>query len=798
MTEEHRSHAMLPHMIFSPGLFRFIGHPISRHSYRHLLLSKTAIVPPVSLSHCQRSLSAIRSFSSNFSTPKPVLKPVIISTPTTVDQETMTSEHIIENDTPIIELDCKSSFERLTKQERLYTHFLSKASWVGSLITLYQTSIESPIIFSLFNRIFSKQDITQLKELAASLGFSDDDWTALLVYVSSIVANMGNYKGFGDLKFVPGVDRDKLDKFIRASKAASLDPEVVSLWESCNEVMYSLEKHEKCLGFHPKGKTTYFTPNCTEDDANIVQDLLKSNAIDGYNHRCFKHENGVYEVRFASVRSTEDQEEGEFIHGKKINSPALKLTRGDYSPILEEVNKFLIEAKKYTANDIENKMIGKYIDHFRTGNLNDHKDGSRFWIKNKGPVVETYIGFIETYRDPAGLRAEFESFVSLVDKERSKAFQTLVDNAEELLKLLPWGKNFEKDKFLQPDFTSLDVVTFTGSGIPAGINIPNYDEIRQVEGFKNVSLGNVISGSLKEDKPNFLNESDAQLLKNNLKESFEVQVGLHELLGHGSGKLFKRDKDGNFNFDRQTTIDPLTKKEITSWYEDSESYDSQFGSLGSAFEECRAECVGLYLCLDPSVVKIFGFTDEVKIKEIVHANWLSMVVGGIASLRMYQTETKKWLQAHSQARYAIARVLINDAPGLVRIEQLKNSVDGKDDLLFHFDPEKINTVGKKAISDFLLKLQVLKSTGNSKGAVKLFDELTKVDDGLEYPYVKIRGIAVDRRKPRKQFVQSTTVKNEDEVSLKTYSPSLEGMIESFVNNYPEDKVTQLFKKMQQL
>lgn len=66
--------------------------------------------------------------------------------------------------------------------------------------------------------------------------------------------------------------------------------------------------------------------------------------------------------------------------------------------------------------------------------------------------------------------------MALVNRELSKKFFALVENAESILKLLPWPAEFERKTFMKPDFTYLDVLTFSGSGIPIGINIPNCKE----------------------------------------------------------------------------------------------------------------------------------------------------------------------------------------------------------------------------------------------------------------------------------------------------------------------------------
>lgn len=111
----------------------------------------------------------------------------------------------------------------------------------------------------------------------------------------------------------------------------------------------------------------------------------------------------------------------------------------------------------------------------------------------------------------------------------------------------------EKDAFLAPDFTTLDLICFATNNCFLGINIPNYDDIRDNEGFKNVFFNNSLQ-TYTMNTVQFASEEQAAILTEFTIPAYEVHVACHELLGHGVGKLIYRQADGS----APTFTDPVT------------------------------------------------------------------------------------------------------------------------------------------------------------------------------------------------------------------------------------------------
>ncbi|GAA5805626.1 hypothetical protein HPULCUR_011147 [Helicostylum pulchrum] len=681
---------------------------------------------------------------------------------------TLSHRYFADENPPFSRLEAKPFFETLSLKEKKYAHYMSRAAFEGTRIIITQTNPNAVAIYDMILKTFSNADgnMINTETLFKASGVSAETFEQFLQYSAQFLGNLSNYKSFGDEKFIPRLSEQDFAKIISGSGSK----EAIELFEQSKQELYSVEPIARNLiGFPEDGHISgYYSQNISKSDILLVQGFLEKEKIDPLNTRLFKDDkNNQFKLVIASAEEQQATKTYSLENGSKI-----EVSYTDFQAPMKKIAQAISDAIPFVANDTQKNMLESYYKSFKSGSIEDHMDSQRFWLKDISPQVETNIGFIETYRDPQGVRAEWEGFVAIINKEQTLKFNRLVENAPLFVSRLPWTAEFERETLNKPDFTSLEVLSFATAGIPAGINIPNYASITQIFGSKNVSLGNVISAQSPNEKFPFILEQDLELYKKYRNLSFEVQVGTHEL-GHGTGKLFSEDEEGKLNFDVDNVVNPLDGKPITTWYKPGQNFNTKFKSIASSYEECRAECIALSLSPHHDILKIFNYEGR-EAEDILYVMYLNMARAGLTALEFYNPTAKKWGQAHMQARYAIMTIMLNAGQDFLQFKPCK--VDGKDSLEIHLDRSKIRSVGAPAVSNFLTKLQIYKATADEVDGTKLYLEATRVPDDWN----TIRDTVISSKQPRKSFVQGNTIDAKDQVVLNEYEPSAIGMIQSYV------------------
>lgn len=348
---------------------------------------------------------------------------------------------------------------------------MSRAAFSGSRVILRQVSPESESVFDLILALYGKCK-GDWESLARETSVSSEDSKYFLEYAGQFLGNLGNYKGFGDSKFIPRCPKEAI------TTLASADERAKTFCEKSLESIYANEKKPGLLhlGYPDKGHlSSYYpdSPDITQSEIEEVDKFVGEKGLLPENTRVRKTKDGNFEVLIASGVSnppTNDRDTKDS-SWTLANGKTVSLVFGDHQEEMAKAALNMKQAAKHAANDTEKTMLAEYAKSYATGSLEAFKESQRRWVEDIGPTVETNIGFIETYRDPAGVRAEWEGFVALVNKEQTRKFNKLVEAAPQMITKLPWSPDYEKDKFTPPDFTSIEILSFPCSGPPVGINV---------------------------------------------------------------------------------------------------------------------------------------------------------------------------------------------------------------------------------------------------------------------------------------------------------------------------------------
>ena len=568
-------------------------------------------------------------------------------------------------------------FEDLSLKQKELVYYLTEAALQGRDILFDQNGKYNLTIRRMLEAVYT--------------GYKGDkntpDFKAMEVYLKRVWFSNGIHHHYGSEKFVPGFTPEFFRQAVQSVDAAMLPlaegQTVEQLCEEVFPVIFDPTVMPKRVN-QAAGEDLVLTSAC-----NYYEDVTQQEAEDFYN--ALKNPQDETPVSYG-LNSRLVKEDG------KIQEKVWKVG-GLYGQALEKIVYWLKKAEGVAETPEQKAVIAKLMEFYETGDLKTFDEYAILWVKDLNSRIDFVNGFTESYGDPLGMKASWESLVNFKDLEATQRTELISGNAQWFEDHSPVDGQFKKEKVKGVSAKVITAAILAGDLYPAtaiGINLPNANWIRSHHGSKSVTIGNITDAYNKAAHGNGFNEefvySDAelQLIDKYADVTDELHTDLHECLGHGSGKLL-----------------PGVAPDALKAY-------------GSTIEEARADLFGLYYVADPKLVEL-GLTPSA---DAYKAQYYTYLMNGLMTQLVRIEPGNNVEEAHMRNRQLIARWVYEKGAAEKVVELVKK--DGKTYVVIN-DYEKVRDL----FGRLLAEIQRIKSTGDYAGAHDLVEAYAvKVDPAL--------------------------------------------------------------------
>lgn len=568
-------------------------------------------------------------------------------------------------------------FEDLSLKQKELVYYLTEAALQGRDILFDQNGKYNLTIRRMLEAVYT--------------GYKGDkntpDFKAMEVYLKRVWFSNGIHHHYGSEKFVPGFTPEFFRQAVQSVDAATLPlaegQTVEQLCEEVFPVIFDPTVMPKRVN-QAAGEDLVLTSAC-----NYYDGVTQQEAEDFYN--ALKNPQDETPVSYG-LNSRLVKEDG------KIQEKVWKVG-GLYGQALEKIVYWLKKAEGVAETPEQKTVIAKLMEFYETGDLKTFDEYAILWVKDLNSRIDFVNGFTESYGDPLGMKASWESLVNFKDLEATQRTELISGNAQWFEDHSPVDGQFKKEKVKGVSAKVITAAILAGDLYPAtaiGINLPNANWIRSHHGSKSVTIGNITDAYNKAAHGNGFNEefvySDAelQLIDKYADVTDELHTDLHECLGHGSGKLLPG-------------VDPDALK-----------------AYGSTIEEARADLFGLYYVADPKLVEL-GLTPSA---DAYKAQYYTYLMNGLMTQLVRIEPGNNVEEAHMRNRQLIARWVYEKGAAEKVVELVKK--DGKTYVVIN-DYEKVRDL----FGRLLAEIQRIKSTGDYAGAHDLVEAYAvKVDPAL--------------------------------------------------------------------